>query len=88
MARANASTSPAVIPALQHGSLILQKIKLSLNPRVLAESSMLRSKDWKAPRVVRYISGKATTVVAKTVDHQVMVSLISKFSKKKAPINR
>ena len=54
-------------------------------PSVRPASARVWSKLSKAPRAVRYISGKATTMVAKIADHQVITSFTPKVSRTQEP---
>ena len=65
-----------------------QKIQLSDWPSVWADHASVSSKLSKAPRAVRYISGKATTMEAKMALYQFMTSLTPNCSMKKMPTGR
>ena len=65
-----------------------QKIQASERPSVRPASARFWSKLSKAPRAVRYMRGKATTMVAKTADHQFMVSRMPKVSMTQRPMGR
>ena len=63
-ARANAKTLPAIIPFLQAGILILQKIKVLVKPSVFAENSRFSSNASNDALIVLYINGKETIIDA------------------------
>ena len=87
-ARAKASTAPATMPCWQYGIFTRQKIQRSERPRVRAASARFSSKDSKAPRAVRYMSGKLTTTVARIAAYHTMVSLMPKVFSSHAPTVR
>ena len=78
-ARANARTTPARIPSLHVGIFILQKMNVFESPSVRPASLSVVSKASKAPRVVLYIRGNATTVAATIPPYQVITNLIPNF---------
>ena len=87
-ARAKASTVPARMPWRQYGIRTRQKIHAPDCPSVWADQASVSSKLSNAPRAVRYISGKATTMDAKMALYQFMTSLTPKCSMKKMPSGR
>ena len=87
-ARAKASTAPATMPCRQYGIFTRQKIQSSERPRVRAASARFSSNDSKAPRAVRYMSGKLTTTVARMAAYQTMVILMLNVSSSQAPSGR
>ena len=87
-ARAKASTVPARMPCRQQGIRTRQNIHALDCPSVWADQASVSSKLSKAPRAVRYISGKATTMDAKMALYQFMTSLTPKCSMKKMPSGR
>ena len=83
--------SPAIALATQlrqAGIRTRQKIQVLDCPRVWADQASVSSKLSKAPRAVRYISGKATTMEAKMALYQFMTSFTPKCSRKKMPSGR
>ena len=73
-ARAKASTVPEAMDDQAKGSMRRMKMRPLDQPRVRAASSMFGSKLSKAPRALRYMSGKATTTAAMTVACQLNTS--------------
>ena len=80
-ALAKASTVPDAIPGKASGKATVQNIRHSETPKVLAAFKIFSSICSKAPAVVLYIRGKATTVAAITVAGQENISLIPKENK-------
>ena len=69
-ARAKASTVPAITPGAARGKSTRRRTPHSLAPSVRAACSSVGLTCSNAPRVVRYMSGKAMTVAAMTVAGQ------------------
>ena len=57
----------------ERGSINFRKIRVLLQPKVRAASSMLVSRFSKAPSALRYIKGNATTTAAITVAGQLKI---------------
>ena len=65
-----------------------QKMNVFERPSVWPEYASVSSNASNAPRTVRYIRGKMTTMVAKMADHHVMTSLRPKVLSTHAPTMR
>lgn len=80
-ALAKARIVPAAMPGKAKGTVIVQNILNSLTPKVLAAFKIFLSICSKAPLVVLYIKGKATTVAVITVADQEKINLTPKEDK-------